>query len=253
LKQLHQLTILPSVLQLSFWDCNLDDAEIFSSYQLPANCRICFKEGESFPIGVYFESTEHVVYQYFSFNQIRDLKQFLVFTRGLDSSKFELTSDSGRLDDNILLSNLPVKELKCIITEREFIFSTQTGQISFSLAPNATVAEAEHRFANLLGIPLARVLILDNTKPISNKACLVSSLSKPFISILHEYTFKYGSSTFTLLLGRDTTVSALRPQLDSFLGEPCKADKFDIALREKILFATDVLTPFTEYQIVVKS
>jgi hypothetical protein len=81
-------------------------------------------------------------------------------------------------------------------------------------------------------ISLASVQILDGTKVVSDEARGISSLTKPSIAILREVRFQYGSSTSALHLPLNTTVSGMRSQLGSLIGQPCTREKFNITLRD---------------------
>jgi hypothetical protein len=240
LKQIGNTTVLPGVLQLSFWACELKDAELFSRYQLPADCRISFTEGPSVRVTVTFESPAAVSYECANSTRIRDLKQFLCVTRGLDAAKYKLAGDSGPLNDATVISTLSVRRLTYVPRKREFVFSSGTGPVRLSLAPNATVVEAQRKFARLRGIALPVVLVLDGAELITDDNRRVSSLRNPSIAIGKVVRFNYGTASSTLRLTLDTTVAAMRPQLKSFIGEPCTAEQFDIEDPEGPVYDEDM-------------
>jgi hypothetical protein len=253
----QKLTVLPGVVRLSFWNCDLEEDRLFWTYQLPEGAHISFSERASQPITVIFPSGESIVYQYDEeFSQIRDLKQLLAVSRQLRASDFELAADSGTVDELIFISSLTSKALRCVSTKRIFEFATAGAPRQMSLPPDAAVAAAQDEIANLEGIPVTAVRILDGSKVISDEKCPLSSLSTPTIELAREYALCFDQSRFQLRLFPDSTMADILSRASEYIGEPCAPATFEITLPDGLLLDEDVtiadLGPFDCLVIVRK-
>jgi hypothetical protein len=77
---LKKPTVLPRVLRLSFWECELQDDVLLLDYEIPEGARIQCSEREPIRATVAFEKGESIQYLCSEFDQLGDLKEFVSLT-----------------------------------------------------------------------------------------------------------------------------------------------------------------------------
>jgi hypothetical protein len=234
-------TVLPDVLRLSFWECDLEDDRLFLSYHIPPQSQILCTERKSYPITVQFEDGPPVEYRCADVSRVSTLRRFLTLTRGLRRLEFDICAGSTkpRLYELLIALTSP---LQCIITRGQVIFSTSHGDLTMLLKGNATVAAAKQEIADVEQLDVSDIRVLNNGTPISDETLSISSLVNPSLAFSTLMNFAFEGTRFSFRSFGDTPISELRPRLDGYIGERCSKDKFDIALPDG-LFPDEEMTP----------
>jgi hypothetical protein len=222
---LNRPTVLPRVLRLSFWECELQDDFPLIDYGIPEGSRILWSETETIPVTVISENGDSTEYQCSQLDQIADLKQFLGSTREIALADFELKVDStsDRIAD---IGSKPVR--LSTIKEDSISLNTSTGRMAIKLRQNATLADAKTQIATLQGIRVEEIRFRDGRKIVTDEMRAVTSLPNLSIDFAIPRLIKYGDTEITHRLFGDTFISDLRKLLEASIGKPCPRSAFAI-------------------------